>query len=224
VVLKKITHNIFSLELPEPSSNAYVLLGDSEAAIIDPGICSERQLDAALTAVGLSRKDFSRIFLTHSHADHASNARFFPNAVLRASRETLEKLRKKHPESFFAEFGVGFFEIPRAEEVVDGQCLKFSGFELLCLRTPGHVPDSVCFFEKKSKILFSGDSLFPASLTGSVPRVFYSQGGSDLLRSWQKLEKKCGSAKVLAPGHGPVSKEVEKDLEESRRAIAGAFL
>jgi len=222
--LKKIAHKVFLLDLPDPSSNAYVLLGDSEAAIIDPGVCSEKQMDAALSSGGLLRKDFSRVFLTHSHADHASNARFFPNAVLRASAGTLEKLRKKHAESFFAEFGVGFFEIPRAEEVVDGQCLKFSGFELQCLRTPGHVQDAFCFFEKKSRVLFSGDSLFSASLTCSIPRVFYAEGGAELLRSWQKLEKECRGARILAPGHGSVSKEVERDLEESRRAIAGAFL
>jgi len=222
--LKKIARNVFLLELPEPSSNAYALLGDGEAALIDAGLCSENQLDAALAEGGLSRKNVSRIFLTHAHADHASNARFFPNAVLLASAETLERLRRKHLESFFSEFGVSFFEIPRAEEVVDGQCLKFSGFELQCLRTPGHVPDATCFFEKKSKILFSGDSLFPASITGSVPRVFYSQGGSDLLRSWQKLEKECGSAKVLAPGHGPPSTNFERDLEVARQFLARAFL
>ncbi|MEW5954937.1 MAG: MBL fold metallo-hydrolase [Candidatus Micrarchaeota archaeon] len=222
--MKKITRNIFSLELPEPSSNAYVLMGDSEAALIDPGLCSEKQFDAALASAGLSKKDVSRIFLTHAHADHASNARFLPNAVLRASRDTLGRLRRKHPEAFFTEFGVHFFEVPKAEEVVDGQSIKFSGFDLLCLRTPGHVPDSTCFFEKKSGILFSGDSLFPTSLTGSVPRVFYPEGGSDLLRSWQKLEKECEQVEVLAPGHGPVSKEFERDLELARRSIAGAFL
>lgn len=216
--LNKITPNIFLLELPGPSSNAYVLVDGREAAIVDPGLCKQKELEAELGEAGVVLESISRVFLTHAHADHSSNARFFPHAQLLCSQETLNCLLQKSPTAMFLEFCVPFFSF-KGTALADGAAVHLGGFKLRCVNTPGHTQDAACFFEEETKTLFSGDSLFTQ---GSVPRVFYPEGGTELLQSWQKLEK-LGAA-LVAPGHGPVSKHVARELEESRQGIAQGFL
>ena len=70
------------------------------------------------------------------------------------------------------------------------------------IHTPGHTPGGVCFHFPEHELLFSGDTLFKASigrtdLTGSDPAA--------IQRSLMKLMKLPGSTRVY-PGHGPVTR------------------
>lgn len=79
---------------------------------------------------------------------------------------------------------------------------KFGKFELEIFNTPGHTDGSVCFFERKMGILFSGDTKFAH---GSYGRT--DLGGSD-----EKMEKSLAEIekipyKLLCPGHGEIEKK-----------------
>src|SRR5436190_1742020 len=70
------------------------------------------------------------------------------------------------------------------------------------LLVPGHCPGSLCFFDKKERILFGGDVLF----AGSIGRTDLPFGDHDLLLRGirEKLWPLGDDVKVL-PGHGPAT-------------------
>jgi len=64
--------------------------------------------------------------------------------------------------------------------------------------SPGHTPGSVCFFIKKKKVLFSGDTLFKNGL-GRTDFAYSSP--RSLESSLKKIEKHFQGYQVY-PGHG----------------------
>ncbi len=82
MTLTRITDHVAAIELPLPlegltSVNCYVLRGDSEAVLVDPGWSSpetERTLLDGLDELGLAPADISRVLTTHHHWDHYTQA------------------------------------------------------------------------------------------------------------------------------------------------------
>jgi len=67
------------------------------------------------------------------------------------------------------------------------------------LHTPGHTQGSVCFFDEKAGVLFSGDTLF----RGDRGRTDLPGGNeAQLLQSLKRLLALKGDI-VVCPGHGP---------------------
>ena len=77
----------------------------------------------------------------------------------------------------------------------------FAG-EFTVIATPGHTPDSVCYYSEKDAILFTGDTLF----AGTIGRTDLPGGNyDDEIRSiMEKLIFLPGET-VIYPGHGPQS-------------------
>jgi glyoxylase-like metal-dependent hydrolase (beta-lactamase superfamily II) len=75
---QRITRNVALIELPLPlagltSVNCYVLQGESETVLVDPGWSSpetDRALHAGLEELGLGPRDVARSLMTHHHWDH----------------------------------------------------------------------------------------------------------------------------------------------------------
>ncbi|MBR5924442.1 MAG: MBL fold metallo-hydrolase [Bacteroidales bacterium] len=70
------------------------------------------------------------------------------------------------------------------------------------IKTPGHTPDSVCYYNEAEHILFTGDTLF----AGTIGRTDLPGGNyDDEIRSiMEKLIFLPGET-VIYPGHGPAS-------------------
>lgn len=112
------------------------------------------------------------IILTHSHFDHVG-----------ALAEV-----KKH------------FSIEQPE-LEDGGEVEIGETKLNIIKTSGHTEDGICVVDEKSKIIFTGDTLFKNSIGRTdLP-------GSDweeMKRSLQKLMKFPDDFKIY-PGHGEES-------------------
>ncbi|WP_182379414.1 MBL fold metallo-hydrolase [Nocardioides sp. WS12] len=82
MTLTRITDRVTLIQLPLPlegltSVNCYVLRGDSEAVLVDPGWSSpetERALLDGLGELGLGPADIGRVLTTHHHWDHYTQA------------------------------------------------------------------------------------------------------------------------------------------------------
>lgn len=203
---EEIAKGIFALSLPEPSCNAYFLKG--AGAIVDPGMSGGKELEAELARAGSSTGEIKAVLLTHCHLDHAYNLKWLEKATIYCSAETLEAM-KGRDEMLFPETE---FEFPKNKfaGVKDGREMVVGGSAVKCFEAPGHTRDSVCFLEKASGILFSGDTLFPTASYGAFPRIFETGSLDELAKTYRKLQK-CG-ARALASGHYPLSKEFDKEI------------
>ena len=80
--------------------------------------------------------------------------------------------------------------------------IRFGNSLLQILRTPGHSPGHVVFYNPESKSLFSGDTLFRESIGRTdLPGGDYSW----IMRSILDVIVPLGEEVHVYPGHGPES-------------------
>ena len=154
------------------------------------------ELTAHIRQSGLSLK---AILLTHGHFDHITGldslTKEFDVPVYAHEKE--EILLNDASYNASASYGMPF-TWKKAEYVRDGQTLEIAGTEIRVLHTPGHTTGGCCYYIEKEQALFSGDTLFCAS----VGRTDLPTGSeSRLLRSIsEKLMPLPDETKVY-PGH-----------------------
>lgn len=203
--------------------NAYVVSSGDSCVIIDPGFATaetgafpgepffgEHGNDAGaagelsglykyLDSEGLTPE---AILLTHSHSDHTLGVvplvEKFGIPVYSASGSF------QTPTDAFsclrpAEAGVQTQEkaIPCLQVEDEGYV---AGFKVIV--TPGHTPDSVCYYSEAEHVLFTGDTLF----AGTIGRTDLPGGDYDreIVSIMEKLIFLPGETDIY-PGHGPAS-------------------
>lgn len=156
--------------------NFAYLLGDrpgGSAIVIDPSYSPMTVRDIARER----RLEIGAIACTHSHPDHTNG-----NTDLRGATG--------------AEIWIHRSVASDGERPVDdGEVLRVGELEVRVLHTPGHTPDSVCFFAGGK--LFSGDTLF----VGKVGGTGY---GEDAKAEFESLHRKIlalPDETEVYPGH-----------------------
>lgn len=178
-------------------TNCYLVQNEEskECFLVDPAICPE-ELVGHIKSEGLKLK---AILLTHGHFDHIMGLdgflKEFPVPVY--AHEEEQGLLNDSVLNASAEYGPGY-TFSDAEYLKDGQKLTAAGMEIEVLYTPGHTIGGCCYYIPAEGVLFSGDTLFWASIgRGDLPTGSYSE----LVRSIQdKLMRLPGKTKVY-PGH-----------------------
>ena len=157
------------------SSNIYLLEDERRGTLaIDSG---------AYPAI---EKEPSFLILTHAHLDHTGGVgEKWKNVYL-------------HKDDFRE---APYFQIPKQAKPIDFKSISWGKFMLEVIHTPGHTLGSVCLFERKTGILFSGDTIF----ADGIGRM--DLGGDEMLmRKSLELVGKLGW-KILCPGHGRILNE-----------------
>ncbi|MBO5371265.1 MAG: MBL fold metallo-hydrolase [Lachnospiraceae bacterium] len=178
-------------------TNCYFAVNEdtNEMFIVDPGAWAS-ELIQRVSKCGAAPV---AVLLTHGHFDHASAARALAEEygiqiyAHEAEKETLE-----NPDINLCGM-VRLNEVYSADcYVKDGEILNIAGFEIKVLHTPGHTKGGCCYYIEKEQAVFSGDTLFNAS----VGRTDFPGGSASvLLRSIEeKLLPMPGQTKVY-PGH-----------------------
>ncbi len=177
--------------------NCYVVSDGSRCVIIDPGFDPGQAGDGSeldglysyLEAEGLTPE---AILLTHSHWDHTLGV---PALVER--------------------FGIPVFSATTSLQTpgkpvscLEGDGDEVRGFKVIA--TPGHTPDSVCYYNEAEHILFTGDTLF----AGSIGRTDLPGGDydSEIRSIMEKLIFLPGETEIY-PGHGPASTIARERME-----------
>jgi glyoxylase-like metal-dependent hydrolase (beta-lactamase superfamily II) len=144
------------------------------------------------------KAEIGQATVTHFHFDHSSNIRwlceeFDADALLAPS--TAERMGEKllPPK--------GYNSVTEGEPIYAG-----NGVRLQTLHTPGHSPESFCYYLEEEGVLFSGDTL----LGGSTTTV---NDLSDYMESLARL-RDLPNLKVICPGHGPLIHEPARILGE----------
>jgi glyoxylase-like metal-dependent hydrolase (beta-lactamase superfamily II) len=170
--VRLIAHGLGVIYGEGMSSNIY-LLEDEQHRVL--------AIDSGAYPVLESEPDM--LILTHAHFDHTGGVgEHWKHVYLH--RKDFEKER--------------FFKVPPQAKPVDFKKLEWGEFDLEVLHTPGHTMGSICLFDRKKGILFSGDTLFAEGYGRT------DIGGDEhlLWKSLAEIDKL--NWKVLCPGHGEI--------------------
>lgn len=167
----------------ELESNGYIIYqkDGGPCFVVDPGYTP----DKFIKLIKESKFKMQGIILTHHHYDHVGAA-----AKLRDHFECPLYLHRED-----CDFYKGNVDVM----LEDGDKLMLGAEELLIIHTPGHSPGGICIYSEKSKVAFTGDTLFNVDLGRTDLK-----GGSE-----EKLKKTCkniidewSNEIDIYPGHG----------------------
>ena len=142
---------------------------------------------------------------THGHFDH-----IIDNAVFKEKTKAKLIINKKD-EPLIKEPKIAFNLVIKPSFAdsyfKEGEIILLGNLSFKILETPGHTEGSICLYEEKRKIIFSGDTLFK----GTYGRVDLPGSDEDKIKeSLRKLSKLPKEVEVY-PGHGE-STTIGKEL------------
>ena len=166
------------------STNCYVIGCEEtrEAAVIDPGMESEREAEPILDFIMQNSLHIKYIINTHGHHDHVAG-----NAIMKEATGAPILIHESNSE-----------HVQVDRKLHDGDAIQVGTLKLVVLHTPGHTKDGISLLGDNA--VFTGDTLF----AGSVGRTDFLGGSyEELMHSLKtKLLPLPDSLKVY-PGHGP---------------------
>jgi glyoxylase-like metal-dependent hydrolase (beta-lactamase superfamily II) len=113
-----------------------------EAAIIDPSV----EISPILETIESNKLQLRKIIITHTHHDHIQYLQdfiyYYPLLKIIGHPQPLKKM------------GEAYQGVDNHENIALGKTM------LTTIHTPGHYSDSICIWNLKSEILFTGDTMF----------------------------------------------------------------
>ena len=216
-------HLYFYREVPSRSfitSNSYVVIDDT-VMMIDPG--HWKNLENLLRNIrddGLDPREIELIANTHSHMDHCSANRDLKSRV--GAKIAMHKLDAEFLS--VAEDIAKIFGDTLPKFTVDlflGEDLRTGSRTFKIIHTPGHTPGGVCLYEPRTRILFSGDTIFAG---GTIGRTDFKGGDpKQLAESIAKLATL--DVEILCAGHSDVTmvnvrKQIMASLNFAKMMVA----
>lgn len=200
------------IQLSDIDSNIYIL-GDT---VIDAGTgFNFTRLQDLLNVMKKKLDDFGQVINTHAHFDHIGGNGFFFNAKVALHEADAEVLEKGDAEASLADFFDGRLRARQVErKLKEGDKVMAGGKELEVIHTPGHTPGSICLYDRKTKTLFSGDTVF----ADGVGRT--DTPGGDHVALQESLNKLARlDVERIMPGHGkPVDSGGKKLIAQFAKA------
>lgn len=196
---------VISEYLHREETHCYLLIGDKRCLLIDTGlgVCNiyEQVLkltDKPVTAVA-----------THVHWDHIGGHRYFDDFYAHENELEwlngnfplpIQRVREMVADCFHLPEGydVGAYEIFQGnpkKTLHGGEILDLGGRKIEILHTPGHSPGHLCFWEKETGYVFTGDLIYKGTLMIYYP----STDPQAYLGSLEKIASL--PAKRLYPAH-----------------------
>jgi len=198
--------------------NTYVIKGNP-TIIIDPGspqfltiLIEDLQQD------GIEAEDIDIIVNTHLHGDHCGANEAFKQI---AGAKILSHPLQQQFYNVTVMETANFFGFPpiefNADSYTDNNKLDAGDMEFELIPSPGHSPDSICFYSPMDKILICGDVIF----AGNIGRADLPGGNADeLKRSIESLSQL--EINYLLPGHMDIvtkAEEVERNFDLIKRNV-----
>jgi glyoxylase-like metal-dependent hydrolase (beta-lactamase superfamily II) len=228
----QVLPNIFAIYEPGQFEEviSYLVVGSERALLFDTGLGIG---DMKTVVRELTELD-PIVVNSHTHYDHVGGNHLFDvvygvdtdytraSARGRTHEEVAEFVGegwiwKPTPPGFSPEGYVGPpFEITKT--IGDGEIIDLGDRRLEVLLTPGHAPDSLCLLDRENRLLFTGDTFYPATLYAHLE-------GSNIpqyLESAERLAGLVGDVDHLLTSHNEplVSPDYLVRLRDALDAIA----
>ena len=191
----RVYNNIYLFDGVGFDSNVYLVDGE---LLIDAGSGEFfHETVEEMEHMRLHPENIKKIVNTHSHFDHTGADKLFRDRfgseiwIHEADAKSLER-----GETLAEKFGSRGRSVTPSRKLKEGDIISTRNFDFEVIHTPGHTPGSICLYERKRKILFSGDLLFAGGL-GDI------EEGSDVDLMMEYLEGLLDlNVMYLFPGHG----------------------
>lgn len=178
-------------------TNCYVVSNEKtkDCILIDPAVCTPEMI-SYIKEEGLQ---LQAILLTHGHFDHIMGIddvrKEFPVPVYASEKE--KEVLQDTGLNLSRAYGGGY-TFSGATYVQDGQILELAGMKIQVIETPGHTKGGCCYYIAEEEVLFSGDSLFRAS----IGRTDFPTGSSSqLVRAVRDKLLVLPEDTMVYPGH-----------------------
>jgi hydroxyacylglutathione hydrolase len=175
-------------------TNSYILNGEKETWILDPGAEGNRIVQSCSTPP-------TRIILTHGHPDHWGGV----DEVFQASAR-VEFIYPKEDESLLYQADISILRLleisplgTQGTPISPPLFLEMDRQHWKLLATPGHTPGHLVLVGEG--LLFSGDLLFHRG----VGRTDLPGGSFSLLRQSLRTVLDFPDDMIVCPGHGPLT-------------------
>lgn len=219
--------------------NIYLIHSDEGLILVDPGYdFTTAKVVEQLSMLGFNEGDVKYILLTHCHVDHAQSAAWWldqgakilihqngVNPLKTGNEITAWWLMDKDEERHFS-------PVREVSSFFDGDVLALGQHRIYVCHTPGHTPDSSCFYLQleNKHILISGDTIFHNGKHGWMGHPYSDY--ETYLKSLWKLKNYAVEGRVqndqdrimvrppirfdiLLPGHTAISmSQVSRDIEK----------
>ena len=191
----KITEGITLIEGAGANSNCYLVeCASGTNVLVDAGMPEN------IGRIRVHAKRIDVIVNTHCHYDHAGGDGLLKRefgAKVAAHEADAPYISSGDAEQTCASlFGKAFEKVGVDIVLKDGMVIEGTGLEVV--HTPGHTRGGICLYDRKRRILFSGDTLFAH---GGVGRTDLPGGDSGALAaSLRKIS--LLDVEMILPGHG----------------------
>lgn len=234
----KLLNRLWLIDV-DGQQNTYLISSMDGLILIDPGMTSTTyKVVEQIMMLGFEQEDVKYILLTHCHVDHAQSAAYWQEggAEVMIHREGVNPIKKGNEITAWwlnsQKKDRSFPGVKKVTQFQDGDTLTLGEHKFFVCHTPGHTPDSSCFyFELEGKhILVSGDTIFHYGKHGWMGHPYSDY--EIYLKSLWKLKRFAVEGEVhneqdrimirnpipydmLLPGHTAISMDqVERDIDK----------
>ena len=179
-------------------TNTYVVMNEEtkEAVVIDPARLSKKLREY----VDGEQLQVKAILLTHAHFDHNMGIdeviEAYGQMPVYVEENDLELLH--HAELNESTTYTKGYSYDGGDVIHGGDTLELIGEKFQVIHTPGHTAGGVCYYVENAGVVFSGDTLFRASIGRSD---FKTSSTSALISSVKDKLFLLPDETIVFPGH-----------------------
>lgn len=215
----EIMDDLFFIERGYLNANHFVYRSE-EPILIDTGYTSDFHITEHLIEdIGVNLFNTRLIISTHTHTDHIGGNKTIQDRS--GCGIALHKVGKFFVDTqddwamwwrYYSQ-EADFFHCTKG--LVDGDLVPIGPHEFQVFYTPGHASDGIVLYNKKAKVLISGDALWENDVPTITMRVEGSMCLFHLMESLGRLESL--DVDVVYPGHGSPFTDIKGAISKSRR-------